>query len=441
MSRTAPYVILGNGAAGISAVRAIRLRDSTSPIILITEEPPVAYSPALLPYLLAGKIKEDTIALTDMAFYERLGVTVLHETRAIAVEPQDQCVALANGDGVRYAKLLVATGANAKGEVVRGAPGGQPLTLRTLVDGRKARGSAARAHHVVVLGAGLAGLEIAMALRQRSKSVTVVARSPQILSRNTGPDEARLVQHLIEQSGVNFLLGRTTEAVEDAGGQAFLTTLEGDTVRADLLIAAKGAEPNDYLLPSRTDTPKNGIAVDAYMRTTFPNVFAAGDVARSPNALTGDLDTLATWPSACFQGAVAGTNMAGGEACMSGEIRHNVLPVFGRPVAFIGLAGIRSSQARSEPYEIVTAGGEKSDRFRRLYFDRGRLIGAFAVGKSRDLGLLRLLIETATPLTAEERRSVVTGSGWGALYGRMLPHLGTGRTRDPLRTAAANREE
>jgi NADPH-dependent 2,4-dienoyl-CoA reductase/sulfur reductase-like enzyme len=391
MSHT--HVIVGAGAAGLAAVRAIRRRDATGRIVVVTAESGPAYSPALLPYLLAGKVTEAGLTLADRHFYVANRAELVEGTRVVGVDFDGRRILVEPGRPIEYTTLLIATGASARGDEVPGATiADGPLTLRTLADARVMRDRLQRVDSVAVLGAGLAGLEIAMAARTLGKRVTVVARSDQILSRNIGATDAAIVQGWLEEAGIRFLLGRQTTAVEHAGGRRCLTTVEGDAVPAELLVAAKGAAPNiAWAAPvgARTD---QGLAVDGGMRTGIPNVFAAGDAALARHAVTGRVEACATWPSACAQGAVAGANMAGGDAWLAGEIPFNVLPIFDRRVSFMGCTSREALGCLGEGVEHTVVGRPAAGRGRTLWFHDGRVVGAVVFGSQPDAGRLRQAI-------------------------------------------------
>lgn len=391
MSHT--HVIVGAGAAGLAAVRAIRRRDTTGRIVVVTAESGPAYSPALLPYLLAGKVAEAGLTLADRHFYVANRAELVRGTRVVGVDFDGRRILVKPGRPIEYTTLLIAAGASARGEEVPGASAsGEPLTLRTLADARAMRDRLQRVDSVAVLGAGLAGLEIAMAARALGKRVTVVARSDQILSRNAGVEEAVIVQRWLEEAGIRFLLGRQTAAVEHAEGRRCLTTAQGDAVPADVLVAAKGAAPNTAWAAAGGARTDQGLAVDAGMRTVIPDVFAAGDVTFARHAVTGRAEAFATWPSACVQGAVAGANMAGGDAWLAGEIPFNVLPVFERRVSFMGCTSREALGCLGEGVEQTVVGRPASGRGRTLWLHDGRVVGAVVFGSLPDVGRLRQAI-------------------------------------------------
>ncbi len=389
------YVILGAGAAGLAAVRAIRRRDEAGRIVVVTAESCPAYSPALMPYLVAGAVEEEGLALADRRFYEAHQADLVSGTRVVGVDFESRQVWVEPGAAIGYTTLLIATGAAARSETVPGATGAdRPLTLRTVADARILQGRLCEAEAVAVLGAGLAGLEIAMAARTLGKQVTVVARSSQILSRNAEAGEAAIVQGWLEEAGIRVLLARTTPALERAGGRRYLTTTQGDAVPADVLVAAKGAAPNTSWVALHCESAEDGLVVDGGMRTVIPNVFAAGDAALARHAVTGRVEAFATWPSACAEGAVAGANMAGGDAWISGEMLFNSLPVFERRVSFMGCTSPDGLRCVAEGVERMVIGDPAAGRGRALWVHDARVIGAVLFGSHPDVGRLRHAIQS-----------------------------------------------
>lgn len=404
---TETYVIVGAGAAGLAAVRAIRRRDPTGRIVVVTAETCPSYSPALLPYFLAGEVTEKGLFIAGRAFFAAQRAELRAGKRAVGVDFDSRRVFLNGDEPLAYTKLLLATGALARSEVVPGASVSEPLTLRTYADALRMRAGLRSSDSVAVLGAGLAGLEIAMAARKLGKEVTVLARSERILSRNADGTDAALVQRWLENAGIRFLLGVEAVAVEGTGSRRYLVAQKEEGVPAGLLVAAKGAAPNvEWAQPVPVGaTAAYGLEVDSAMRTRYPDVFAAGDAARSRDAVTGGTGVFSTWPSACAEGRTAGLNMAGGDAKLEGEIAANVLPVLGRRVSFLGCTTAEARAPLGPGVEEVLVGRPGEDGYRRLWFHDGRLVGAVVVGPCRELGVLRHAIETGARL----RQSRVAG--------------------------------
>lgn len=169
------HVIVGNSAAGLSAAKAIREIDQTSEVVMLTAEDCLAYSPVVLPYLLSGEIRESQMYLTDRAFYERYRIDLKLKTIAAGIEPDRQQVRLMDGSCLGYDRLLIATGASPrKLKIDTGADMENIFTLRTMADVRAIVNASKRAAHVLMIGAGLVGLETGYALEKRGKKVTIL---------------------------------------------------------------------------------------------------------------------------------------------------------------------------------------------------------------------------------------------------------------------------
>jgi NADPH-dependent 2,4-dienoyl-CoA reductase/sulfur reductase-like enzyme len=395
------YVIVGAGAAGLAAVRAIRRRDGSGRIVVLTAESGPSYSPALLPYLIARKIDEKALNLADSRLFAGLGVDHRGGVRAMGIDVDARMVLTADGGAVPFTRLLVATGASARGESVAGtATEEAPLTLRTLADARLLHRRLLTARRVTVLGAGLAGLEIAMAARILGRDVTVVAASPHVLSRNATSADARVVQGWFEEAGIGFLLGRRIVGWEGHAEQTWLHTAEGDRLPTDVLVAAKGAAPNTAWASS----PLTGMHVDEGMRTSIPDVFAAGDAAVGRHALTGRAEPITSWPSACAEGEVAGSNMAGADVRMPGEVPFNVLPAFQRRVAFIGCTTDAALRSLGGDVRVAETGMPSQGSGARLWHRDERIVGAVLFGAHPGVGNLRRVIETGTTVPLRRGR-------------------------------------
>jgi NAD(P)H-nitrite reductase large subunit len=244
---------------------------------------------------------------------------------------------------------------------------------------------------VAVLGAGLVSLQTASAVARPGLSVTCAVGSRQILSQNIDAECAKIVQEHVEREGhIEFLFGRGVAGVErrdDRSGERFLLSLSsGEELDADMVVVGKGVTPNlDFVDRDRIAVDR-GILVDEHLRTTTPNVFAAGDVAQGRNRITGDLELVANWIDACEQGRVAGLNMAGREVAYPGSVPENVTTLFGLPVASIGLA--RPGDECAAVTEVVGP-TRRAGAYRKVITRDDVPVGAIVLGDIRDVGVLR----------------------------------------------------
>jgi NADPH-dependent 2,4-dienoyl-CoA reductase/sulfur reductase-like enzyme len=256
---------------------------------------------------LAGTAPEEWIPLRSPDFYREHGIELRLRTRAVAIDPQTREVRLADGAPQRYGALLLATGA----EPVRlGVPGSDlPHVhyLRTLADSRALIAAATAARRVVVIGASFIGLEVAASLRTRGLAVSVVAPEARPMETIFGPEVGDLVRQVHEDHGVAFHLGTTATSFDPNG----VTLQNGERLDADFIVVGIGVRPQTALAEAAGIAVDRGVTVDPYLATSVRGIWAAGDIARWPDRLTGETIRIEHWVVAERQGQTAARNMLG----------------------------------------------------------------------------------------------------------------------------------
>ena len=300
-------VIVGAGAAGNSAAEKLRREGYSGKLTLIGAEGSLPVDrPNLSKDYLAGSAPEEWIPLRGEDFYREQRIELLR-TVVSGIDPASKHVTLADGSRLSYDALILATGAAAIRLNIPG--GGLPhvYTLRTLNDSRAIIAASTSAKHAVLIGAGFIGLEAAAALRARGVDVTVVAPDTVPLGRVLGETLGRVVQKLHEAHGVQFRLTARPKAIT-----AHSVLLEdGSELPADLVIFGVGVRPATDLAEAAGLEVDRGVLVDQYLRTSAPDVFAIGDIARFPEARSGQLIRVEHWVVATRQGEVAASNLLG----------------------------------------------------------------------------------------------------------------------------------
>jgi apoptosis-inducing factor 3 len=300
-------VVLGAGAAGAAAVEALRREGYSGPVTLIGAELPGPVDrPNLSKDYLAGTMSEDLIPLRPASFYEELGVALLIGT-ARALDTVRRQVALADGRTVDYGALLLATGAEPVRLTVAGADLPHVHVLRSLADARAIVAATAGARRAAVIGSSFIGLEAAAALRQRGLEVDVIGRDALPLGRILGEALGRFVKSVHEEHGVRFHLSTSPRAIRP--GQVELES--GEVVAADLVVMGVGVRPRTALAEAAGLRVQDGVVVDALMQTSAAGVFAAGDIARYPEARLGEPVRIEHWVLAERQGQGAARAMLG----------------------------------------------------------------------------------------------------------------------------------
>jgi len=301
-------VIVGGGAAGLAAAEALRREGYNGPITMISADTAAPVDrPNLSKDYLAGTAKEDWIPLRGPEFYAEQRIDLLLGTRVTGIDAGAKKVTLDGGGDRPFGALLIATGADPVRLPVPGAADGQVYYLRSFDDSKRIIERAAEAKRVVVVGASFIGLEVAASLRTRGIDVDVVAPERVPLERVMGAEVGRFIQALHESKGVAFHLGQTVARVEGRR----VTLSGGDTVEADFLVFGVGVRPATALADQAGLAQDKGILVNEYLETSVPGIFAAGDVARWPDARSGERIRVEHWVVAERQGQVAARNILG----------------------------------------------------------------------------------------------------------------------------------
>jgi NADPH-dependent 2,4-dienoyl-CoA reductase/sulfur reductase-like enzyme/nitrite reductase/ring-hydroxylating ferredoxin subunit len=301
-------VIVGGGAAGFAAAEMLRRQDYKGGIVMLSSDDTAPVDrPNLSKDYLAGNAPEEWIPLRGDDFYADNAIELRLKTNVTALDPRAREVVLADGGKVAYDCLLLATGAEPVRLPIPGADQPHVHTLRSLADSRAIVALAKSARRAVVIGASFIGLEAAAALRAREIEVHVVAPEKRPMERVLGPDMGDFVRALHEEHGVIFHLEDTATAID--GKQVKLKS--GGILEADLVVVGVGVRPRLDLAEKAGLTLDRGVVVDAFLQTSAPGLFAAGDIARWPDPHSGQAIRVEHWVVAERQGQTAALNMLG----------------------------------------------------------------------------------------------------------------------------------
>jgi len=282
---TGAVVIVGAGQAGFQVAASLRQRGHDGPVTLIGDEPGLPYQrPPLSKDVLAGAVEPATTALRPETFFAKHDIALRSGEQVVGVDRGRRTVALAAGETLAYDALVLATGARPRPLPVPGAELDGVLALRTLADAVTIRDRMTASTHVVVIGAGFIGLEVAAGARKRDAEVTVLEVAPRVMGRALSAASAAHLVGRHERAGASIRTGAVIERIAgDGHGRATGVVLAGgERLAADLVVVGVGVTPATELAEQAGLAVADGVLVDLTLRTEDPHIWAIGDCCRFP---------------------------------------------------------------------------------------------------------------------------------------------------------------
>jgi NADPH-dependent 2,4-dienoyl-CoA reductase/sulfur reductase-like enzyme len=379
---TGRFVIVGGGAAGFAAAEMLRRRGFAGTITMLSSDSagPVD-RPNLSKDYLAGSAPEDWVPLRSNDWYADNKIDLRLKTDVVAIDATAKELTLGNGSKLSFDKLLLATGAEPVKLDIPGADRKHVHLLRSLADCRAIIADLKDAKRAVVIGASFIGLEAAAALRTRKLEVHVVAPEKRPLERVFGPQLGDFIRALHEEHGVNFHLENAVTAI----GAGEVTLKNGGTLGTDLVVIGIGVRPRLTLAEQAGLKMNKGVSVDQYLQTSAPDIYAAGDIARWPDPVSGADIRVEHWVVAERQGQVAALNM------MGERTSYRAVPFFWSqhydvPINYVGHA---------EKWDAIDIDGDVKKRDCVLRYRQGGKVIAVA-SIYRDLNSLKAAAEMET---------------------------------------------
>lgn len=391
--QTPHIVIIGGGQAGATAAAELRRRDFAGQITLVGEEPHLPYERP--PLSKDALLDPDNVQLNlhSASFYNEQNISLKLGIRAEAIDAQQGCVTLSNGETLRYDSLLLATGAQARRLPELDALGSVSHVLRTLDDANRIRAQLNPGSHVLVVGAGVIGLELASSLVALGATVELIDPASRIMSRNAPEILSQYLQTVHEARGVRFHLGtQVSKARLDEEQKVALTLSNGQQLQGDLLIYGVGVTIDTRLADSAgLHTEQGAIVIDEYGRSSQPAIYAAGDTTVQIG-LDGRWQRQETWENANRQACMAVCHMLDQE------------PAQASPAWFWTDQcdlNIQFAADMAAAHWIVR-GNLDTPPFALIGLDpEGAICGAITVNQGRDMRPLKELIEHRAVLPLE----------------------------------------
>jgi NAD(P)H-nitrite reductase large subunit len=390
------HLIVGGGTAAMNAIRTIREEEAErSEITLVTAERP--YSRMVLPYYLDRSIAEAHVFTASGPVLAQWGVKAHVGPRATHLDVTANACTLDDGSKIEYDDCLVATGSSAVRAPVPGADGAKVHSFWTLDEARGLIASLSPGASVAMVGAGFISFTILNSILSHGTALTVVELAPHILPRMIDGTAAGLVAKWLTEHGVTIRTDARLTGIDDAGGRKRLRFASGPDLAADVVIMATGIRANVEWLKGSGIAVKQGIVVDDHLRSSVPNVYAAGDVAEGRDLISGGAVVHAIETTAQEHGRVVGANMAGRDVRYRGSLSINIVEVCHLDVASFGAW---------DDAQAPTITGLRPDRpaYRKLLWRGDRLTGAIILGPSSDIwttndvGMLKGLVHSGVSL-------------------------------------------
>lgn len=377
-------VILGAGQAGHWAARTLRSQGFDGRLLMVGTEPHPPYErPPLSKQVLKGEAEPHSAWLTTPEKMAEARIEFLPGRTATAIDRAGRAVGLDDGGRLGFDRLIIATGARPRRLELPGEREAPVFYLRDVADCLAVRAQLQAAKHVLVIGGGLIGLEVAAAARARGCAVTVIEAADRLMARVVGPEISAFFERLHKEQGATILTGKLPVRYETGGGTCRIVCRDGTVCEGDIAVVGIGVVPNAEIAAAASLKVDNGLWVDAFGRTDDPNIWAAGDVTNHMNPLLGRRLRLETWQNAQNQGVAAARNSLGAaqpyaEVPWGWSDQSTVnLQILGAPLSFA---------------HAVTRGDPAGGSFTLFYMDGNRIAGVNAVNAPKDIAVARRLM-------------------------------------------------
>lgn len=366
-------VVVGAGSAGFNAADAARATDSSITILLLNGESRLPYRRTRISKRIKDGFDWDELTLRPASWFEDRGIDLLNNAVAAAINPVEKSVTLSGGEAtVRYGSLVLAVGSEPLfPKVVRPHERESFAVVRNAADGDDLRARASRAKSVLVAGMGILAVEVANQLTMMGKQVTLAGATPQLMPRQLTARGGEILEEALSARKVKLLFQEEILSFEHDNKKAWAVQMLKHSGHYDLVVFCIGVSPRAGLAAAAGLEVRRGVRVDESLRTSRPDIFAAGDCAEFPD---GHISHL--WREAADQGRIAGMNAAGGSNALEIEPYRLESEVFGQHIFSIGKP--------RDPWQYVIEEYEEGPRYLALYWRDDRLAGAVAFNRADD---------------------------------------------------------
>ena len=364
------YVILGNGAAGFNAAKAIRERDKTGSIVMISNEPYPSYNRPMLTKSIVAGLSAEQIAIEGPRWYEENKIYQMLGKKIKTVDMKEREVLLESGEKIQFTRLIYALGSECFIPPVKGSDLPEVAAIRRLSDVERVEKLMENADSAVVIGGGVLGLEAAWELKKAGMSVTVLEAAPILMGRQLDNGSAEILKEMAAKQGVTIRTGVSVEAIEGDEHVSGVRLADGETVPAEMVIISAGVRANTELARKMDLEIGRAVKTDSHMATNVPGIYACGDCAEYEGI------NYAIWPEAVEQGRIAGTNAAGEE--LEYEPVEAALTFHGMNTALFAAGD--NGKNPNLLYKTVEFRDMGKGQYRKYFFLNNRLSGVIMIG-------------------------------------------------------------
>ncbi len=365
------YVILGNGAAGFHAAKAIRERDKTGTVVMISDEPWPSYNRPMLTKSIMSGLTAEQIEIEPKAWYEEQNIYQILGRKVQKIDVAAHKVLLDDGNSYHYTRLIYALGSECFIPPISGTDKAGVYAIRRLSDTEKVAARLETAKHAAVIGGGVLGLEAAWELRKAGCQVTVLEMAPVLMGRQLDAAAGQMLKEISESQGIEIRTGVQIEAIEGGAEAEGVKLSDGAVIPAELVVISAGVRANAALAKDAGIDTDRAVIVNERMETSLPDIYACGDCAQHEGV------NLGIWPQAVEEGTVAGAQAAGDKDAVYKPVSA-ALSFNGMNTSLFA-AGDNGKQPELI-YKTVEFRDPARKQYQKYYFRNNRLCGVILLG-------------------------------------------------------------
>ncbi len=364
------FLVLGGGTAAVNAAKAIRERNNTANIIILSEESELPYDRPMLTKNMFGDIAHGAIASRPESWYRELNIDLRLNTKVLSMDIDKKEVSLSDGEKLSYDKCIYALGSYCFVPPIAGAELQGVIAVRTIKDVEKLKEMTPKAKNVVVIGGGVLGLEAAWELRKEKLNVTVLECMPQLMKGKLDAVSAKMLTTIASKVNIEIKTDVKITKIDGSNNVEAVLLEDGTSIPADIVIISAGVRANKAIAENAGILSNRAVIVNDKMQTNNTNVFAAGDCVEFEGA------NMAIWPVAVEMGKIAGANAAGDSLTYYPEIQGLTMAAMNTSIYTIGDVGTDPNFV----YKIMEIRDDKKLTLEKYYFKNNAMCGAILVG-------------------------------------------------------------